>query len=395
MPDRRLQLGVIGLGRGFGLMLPTLAGDPRLALAAAADPRPEARARFAADFGARTYDSVDALCRDGGIEAVYIATPHPLHAANAIAAARAGKHVLVEKPMAVSLAECEAMIAAAREGGVHLVVGHSHSFDAPIAEARRLIDSGAYGRLRMVTALNFTDFMYRPRRPQELDTAQGGGVIFNQGSHQVDVVRLLAGGMVRTVRAAAGRWDPARQTEGAFTAFLEFEGGAAASLTYSGYAHFDSDEFCDWIGESGLPKRRDRYGAARRQLRAATDAASEAALKTAQSYGASAEPAVPVQGPRFHQQFGLVIASCERADLRPLPTGVMVYGDDEARLHALDPPAVPRAEVIDEFYGAIVQGRWPVHTGAWGLATLEVCHAILRSAAEGREIGLAHQVAPA
>jgi len=373
-------------------MLPTLAADPRLKLVACADPRPEARARFAADFGARAYDSVEALCRDRGVEAVYVATPHQFHAEHTIVAARHGKHVLVEKPMAVTLDECGAMITAAREAGVHIVVGHSHSFDAPIAETRRLIATGAYGALRMVTSLNFTDFMYRPRRPEELDTVQGGGVIFNQGSHQVDVARLLAGGRGRAVRASAGRWDPARPTEGAFTAFLEFEGGVAATLTYNGYAHFDSDEFCDWIAESGLPKRRDRYGATRRQLRDATDAASEAAMKRAQNYGEAAPAPAPAE--RFHPQFGLVIASCEKADLRPLPKGVMVYGDDEARLVPLEKPTVPRAEVIDELYGAVVLGRWPLHSGAWGMATLEVCHAILQSATEGREIALSHQVAP-
>ena len=134
-------------------------------------------------------------------------------------------------------------------------------------------------------AFNFTDFLYRPRRPEEFDTAQGGGVIFDQGAHQIDVARLLAGGLARSVRAVTGRWDAARPTEGAYTAFLTFADGAAATLTYSGYAHFDSDEFCDWIAESGLRKSADRHGAARRMLRDVTDAAAEAALKTGQAYG--------------------------------------------------------------------------------------------------------------
>ena len=112
MADRPLRIGVAGLGRGFMLMLPTLAGDRRVALVAAADPREEARARFVADFGGRAYDTVEALSRDDEVEAVYVATPHELHARHAIAAADAGKHVLVEKPMALDLDECRAMIAA-------------------------------------------------------------------------------------------------------------------------------------------------------------------------------------------------------------------------------------------------------------------------------------------
>jgi phthalate 4,5-cis-dihydrodiol dehydrogenase len=387
---RSLRLGVAGLGRGFSLMLPTLVGDERVKLVAACDPRPEARERFAADFKARTYDEVEALCCDPEIEAVYIATPHQFHAAHAIAAANARKHMLIEKPIALTIEECDAMDKAAREAGVHLLVGHSHSFDAPVAAARCLIAGGEFGALRLITALNFTDFMYRPRRPEELDTSLGGGVIFNQGSHQIDVARYLAGGLARSVRAAAGIWDKARPSEGAYAAFISFANGAAATLTYSGYAHFDSDEFCGWIAESGARKDPNRYGEARRMLRQVGDRAAEAALKASQGYGIQAARAPAAE--RFHQHFGVVIASCEKADLRPLPEGVMIYGDEARRLEPLAKPKVPRSEVIDELYAAVVDGKPPVHSAAWGLATLEVCHAILRSAAEGREIMLSRQV---
>ena len=254
MAERRLRLGVAGLGRGFMLMLPTLRAHARLAVVAAADPRPEARRQFAQDFGGRAHETVRSLCDDPGVEAIYVATPHELHADHAIAAARAGKHVLVEKPMAITLAECDAMIEAARRAGVTLIVGPSHSFDAPIARTRALIATGAFGRVRMITALNYTDFLYRPRRPEELDTRQGGGVVFSQGAHQVDVARLLAGAAVRSVRAVTGAWDPARPTEGAYTALLTFDDGACASLTYSGYAHFDSDALMGWVGEMGHRK---------------------------------------------------------------------------------------------------------------------------------------------
>ena len=79
--------------------------------------------------------------------------------------------------------------------------------------------------------------------------------------------------------------------------------------------------------------------------------------------------------------------------MRPLPTGVMVYGDDEARLDPLPRPQVPRAEVIDELYDAIVHGRAPLHDGKWAMATLEACLAVLQSSREQREITLTHQVA--
>jgi phthalate 4,5-cis-dihydrodiol dehydrogenase len=385
-----LRLGVAGLGRAFMLMLPTLAAHPRVTLVAASDPREEARKAFEAEFGARSHATVEALCADPDVDAVYIATPHELHAQHVTLAARHGKHALVEKPMAITLAECETMIEAARAAGVTLVIGHSHSFDAPVLRAHELIASRRFGDVRMITAMNYTDFLYRPRRPEELDTRQGGGVVFSQGAHQVDVVRLLAGGMAISVRAHTGAWDRARPTEGAYAAQIGFANGAFASLTYNGYGHFDSDEFVDWIGELGHPKDRSRYGAARAGLRGVSDAAEEAALKNTRAYGtASAAMAAPVA----HNHFGLLVASCDRADLRPTATGVMVYDDDRAWVDELPAPVIPRAEVIDEFCDAIAGIRPAIHSGEWAMATLEVCLAILESARTGRDVPLSHQIA--
>ena len=82
------------------------------------------------------------------------------------------------------------------------------------------------------------------------------------------------------------------------------------------------------------------------------------------------------------------MASCERADLRPLPNGVMVYADDERRLEPLDKPAIPRAAVIDEFCDAVEDVKPALHDAAWGRETLEICLALLRSSEEDREVAL-------
>ncbi len=392
MTDRKLRLGVAGLGRGFMLMLPTLAQHAKLHLTAAADPRPEATAQFARDFGARSYASVAELCRDPELDAIYVASPHQLHQEHVTLAARAGKHVLVEKPMALSLHDCQTMIDEVRRAGVQMVVGHSHSFDLPYLRTRALIETGRFGPVRMITALNFTDFLYRPRRPEELDTAQGGGVVFSQAAHQVDVVRLMGGGRVRSVRAATGAWDRARRTEGAYSALLTFEDGAFATMTYSGYAHFDTDAFNGWVGEFGQSREPRHYGQSRARLRQIASPEAEAALKNTRAYGASSAAAqAGNSGPGAHNHFGFVLVSCGAADLRPMPAGVHIYADDTETLDALPPPAVPRAEVVDELYDAVVHGRPPIHSGAWGLATMEVCLAILRSATEGRELAMEHQ----
>lgn len=239
MAARKLRLGIAGLGRAFSLMMPTLVCDERLVIVAGADPRAEARARFEADFAGRAYVSVEAMCADPNIDVVYVSTPHQYHAENVAAAAAHRKHILCEKPMALSVSECLAMIESARQAGVHLLVGHSHSYDGPIRQARRLIETGEFGAVRMLHALDYTDFLYRPRRPEELDTAKGGGIIYNQTPHQVDNVRFMAGGKATSVRAMTGAWDRERGTEGAYAALIRFENGAFANMTYSGYAHFD------------------------------------------------------------------------------------------------------------------------------------------------------------
>jgi len=400
MSERALRMGVAGLGRAFTLMLPTLAADPRIRLVAAADPRWEATARFSRDFDARSYASVDDLCADEAVEVVYIATPHQYHALHVADAARHRKHVLVEKPMAITVAQCTAMIEATERAGVRLIVGHSHSFDRPILRARELIADGTLGAVRMIQAQYNTDFLYRPRRPEELVTAQGGGVVFSQGAHQVDIVRLLGGGCVRTVRALTGAWDASRPTEGAYAALLTFEEGALAVLSYNGYGHFDGDEFCGGLTELGRPKPAGAYGAARRNLAQIGDGVDEAALKARRNYGGANYPpstgsvaASQQPGLAWHEHFGMVLVSCDRGDLRPMPTGVMIYGDNEARMDPLPQPPIPRAEVIDELYAAVVDGKPPVHDGRWAMATLEVCLAMLQSAREGRDVVLSHQVA--
>jgi phthalate 4,5-cis-dihydrodiol dehydrogenase len=391
--SERLNLGVIGLGRAFTLMLPTFASHPLIAMVAASDPRPDARARFAEEFGAKVYEDAAALCADPKVQAVYIASPHQFHVDHLKLAAAHGKHVLIEKPMALTVDDCRKMIEAAKTAGIQLLVGHSHSYDLPYLRTREMIRSGTYGRVRMINALNFTDFLYRPRRPEELDTRAGGGVVFSQAAHQVDIVRLLAGTRAKSVRAFTASWDPSRPTEGAYNAQISFEDGAFASLTYSGYAHFDTDEFMGWWSELGIKRDGDvSYGRSRQALRKAKTAADEIAMKNRRAYGPAGRDAFRPDGDFSHNHFGLVVVSCEHADLRPIPQGVMVYGDDTRTIEELAAPQIPRSEVVDELYDAAVSGRPPLHSGEWGLATTEICLAILASAESGRAIDLQHQV---
>jgi phthalate 4,5-cis-dihydrodiol dehydrogenase len=368
-------------------MLPTFRADDRVHLVACAAPRAESRAAFTAEFGGRGHATVEDLCADPEVEALYIATPHQMHADHVIAAAEAGKHVLVDKPLAVSMDDGLRMVAASRAAGIRLIVGPSHSFDAPLALARQIVESGEFGRLRMVQAFNYTDFLYRPRRPEELVTAEGGGVMFSQAVHQIDMVRLLAGGMARSVAALTGAWDPSRPTEGAYSALITFDDGAFANLTYSGYAHFDSDIWMGDTAELGQDKDPAGYGSARRAL-AAVAPGDEGAAKTTRTYGAGSEPPAPAH----HEHFGPLIALCDHADLRLTPDGVEVFGDTERSFRSVPLSRAPRATVIDALWAAVREDREPVQTGDWGLASLELCHAILAAAEKEAWVPLTMQV---
>ena len=391
-----LRIGVIGLGRAFTLMLPTFQQDPRVQLVAATDPLPQACAQFEKDFHGQVTPNAEALCALRDIDLIYIASPHGLHAQHTALAAQHGKHVWVEKPMAVSLGECQTMIQACRDAGVQLMVGHSHSFNAPVLHAYELIQSGRLGQVKMITALNYTDFLYRPRRPEELNTALGGGVIHSQASHQVDVVRLLGGGQVSTVQACTGQWDAARPTEGAYSALLKFESGAFANLTYNGYGHFDSDVWMDHVGEIGNAKPASesakRFGTARKRLATTNTSDQESQLKAARNYGGSLyQPTA--QNEDAYQHFGPVLVSCEKADLRLTPKGLWMYGPEHETFEALPTPIYPRKEVIDELWGALREGKFLLHSGTWARATTEVCLSLLEAAQTGQAIHLKHQVA--
>ena len=385
MPENEtIRLGIAGLGRGFMLTLPALRAHPHIRLAAAFDVRWEARERFALEFEAAAFDSFNALISSDDVDAVYVASPHEFHAEQTIAALRAGKHVLVEKPMAIGIRDCMAMEAAERASGKVLVVGPSHGFDAPVQKAADLVHSGEFGGLRMVTALNFTDFMFRPRRPEELETARGGGVVYSQAAHQIDVVRRIVGRPVASIRAMAGNWDDNRPSEGAYAAFMTFDGGACASLTYSGYAHYDSDELVGWVSELGYAKDPAVYGEARRKL-ADLSRKEEAAAKLSRAFGApdARETPPPAQ---HHEHFGFILASCERADLKLTPKGIAIYGDEQKRFVDIPPPAQSRSEVLAEFIGAIAGKRKPIHDGRWGLDTMACCAALLESSRRRSEI---------
>jgi phthalate 4,5-cis-dihydrodiol dehydrogenase len=388
-----LRVGVIGLGRAGSGMLAALARHPDVQVTAAADLHSEHRDRFRIDFEGEVYENADELCAHAPVDAVYIATPHELHAAHAQAAAQHGKHIILEKPMALTLDDCDRIIESVQRAGVQMVVGHTASFNPSVQKMREMIVSGEVGRVGLLSATAYTDFLYRPRRPEELVTELGGGIIFNQVPHQVDAARYVAGGMARSVRAGAWILDPSRPTEGCYSAFLEFQDGAVASLVYSGYDHFNSRDL-------SLPAPPDpkHYGKSQRELQQVHSQDEETAWRIRTGYGGeqsvSRERESRGGQSLLQSELGSFIVTCERADMRMMADGVAVYSADGLKVAPPEPwRGVPgRGAVIDELFYAITKQKPLVHHGRWAKASLEVCLAALESARSRCEMPLHFQV---
>lgn len=378
-----IRLGIAGLGLAGAFMIRAAAVHPGIRLHAAMDPLPKPREAFARQFDAAVYSDFDALCRDPALEAIYIASPHGCHAEQAIAALAHGKHVVVEKPLALTLADCDAVVAAADRSGLQLIVGHTHGFDPNVRAMGRIIDSGEVGRLGMILAFNYNDFLFRPHRADEFASARGGGIVFNQVAHQIEIARVL-GGAVQSVRANLGALDPARPAPGHCAALLTFQSGAAASLTFSAYDFFDSDELHHWIAEGGAVKEPHRAGSTRQAFLArVSDLEAHRNLGFGSRELATEQPHLP--------HFGLLIATCERGDIRLSADGLIIHGVDGTRAVAV-PRGVGRpgqGDVLDALCGALRDGQPCRHDARWGRNTVQIILAVLQSSAEQREIVLA------
>jgi phthalate 4,5-cis-dihydrodiol dehydrogenase len=378
-----LHFGVVGLGRAASATVPAIARNPNTQVVAAADTNAATVASFQSQFPCQAYAAIEELCEDPDVDVVYIATPTHLHTQHVLAATAARKHVIVEKPLAISLDDADQMIAAVDKAGVQLIVGQSQSYEPPVRAMRELVRSNEVGALKMISGWYFNDWLYRPRLPAELDSRMGGGVVFRQGAHHFDVARLLGGGLVRSVRASAGVWDAQRPTEGSYSAFLEFENGAVANLVYNGYDHFHTVEL---TGQSEGGTRVDpaklEHAAARRRL----EQGGDVALKGQGGFSARAET------PPYPAYFGLTIVSCERGDIRQTPDGLKVYGDRDIRDVQLPKGVSGRDLMITELYEAVVNGTPALHTARWAKATLEISLAVLESSRTRQEVQLEYQV---
>ena len=392
-----LNLGIIGLGGGASQMIPAFMRHPHVNVTAAADIDQGQLDKFSAEYEGKTYLSAEALCQSPDVDVVYIATPNQFHTEHALIALENKKHVYMEKPMTLTLEDAEIMIKTAERNGLQLAVNVKHSFEPRVRKIREMVVSGELGKLRMINYWYFNDWLYSPRTTEELTPELGGGVPWRQGPHQFDIIRTIAGGMVRSVRAMTGVWDESRPVAGCYSSFLEFEDGVVATAVYSGYDHFSSRELTYRVDEGDSWPDPPVHARARTALRQAGSKEAETALKRERRFGGggrTAQDSAPGQRrPTAWILGGPLVVSFDKGDVRLTPAGLMVYGEDEKREIPL--PASPdgRDCIVDEVYRAVVHGHRPANDGNWGMATLEVLLALFQSGEERKEMFLSHQVA--
>lgn len=211
------------------------------------------RAReFARRFdGEDAFDGLEAALADARVDAVVLALPHHLHAPAAGAALAAGKHVLVEKPLALSAEQGEALVRQARDAGLCLAVAEQYRLSPLLVKARELVRSGALGAVSFAQAGSVA--RYRPQQTwKNARDRMGGGVLIDVGVHYVDLLRFLFGEPTRVWAAAPPRIDTRLEGEDGVAATLEFAGGPVASLCLSWSGHRSPDApNLELIGEHG------------------------------------------------------------------------------------------------------------------------------------------------
>lgn len=387
---RTLKVGIAGLGVGSAMVIPTVEKMPEAELFAAADVRQEALDKFQRLYEGRVYNTVEGLCADPDVDVVWVATPNQFHCEHVIMAANHGKHVVCEKPMALSVAEGERMVEAADKNRVHLCCGHTYSLSPSIQAMYRVVKSGELGRVTQIANWLYSDWLLKPRMPWEYDVTVGGGVVYRHGPHIVDTIRTLGGGMVRSVRAMTGAHLPERPAPGNYCAFIEFENGTPAVISYSGYGYFNTSDLVWGIGDRMYTE--EEAVRVRKALRAGSlDVEKQKEdLRESTRSGSYAQER-PGARSATGNWFGITVVSCERGNIRQSPDGLLIYDDEGHHEVPVQGERDSGNTELKELYDAVTEGKSISHDGRWGLATLEVLVAIMQSGRERRELMMSHQ----
>lgn len=357
---RTIRTALVGCGKVGGIHAEVLSRLPESEFVAACDADPARAGAFASRYGARAFEDVPTMLARAAPEALVVATPHPLHAAPAILAAEAGVHVLVEKPLAARLDECDAMLDAAAKGGVTLGVVSQRRFCEPALRMKAAIDAGKIGMpaLGVVSMFNWRDEAYYRSDPWRGRWAtEGGGVLVNQAPHLLDLLQWFMG----DIAEIGGNWanlnHPTIEVEDTAVAVVRFRSGGLGSIVAS------------LSQRPGLFSKVHIHGANGASVGVETDRGATFVA------GVSAVTEPPL------------------TDVWTVPGEESRLGafqeEDRAAFAGIDAATHYHAVQVRDFLQSIREGREPLVTGRDGRTVVAMFSAIYESQRLGRPIALA------
>lgn len=238
----RVRIGIIGCGFIAGVHARVLVENPNVELVAVCDLAEDRARSLAGKYGAKNhYTDFHEMLERESIDAVEILLPHHLHVEVTVAAAEAGKHLLVEKPMATNVYECDRMIQAARKAGVKLMIAHNKRFDSHNELLKKLVDEGRLGTIvlaRSVYSINLKTLQdLIPSKWRLQRKKAGGGVLTDMAVHYLDLLRWVVPGEVKKVSALTAliteKESLSPDVEDNGVIMLQFTGGAIATVQAS------------------------------------------------------------------------------------------------------------------------------------------------------------------
>ena len=233
---RKIKTGVIGCGKIGHYHAQCYQQIPNSEFVAACNWNIGRAEEFAEKYGVKAFDSVEQMVKETGVEAVSICTPHPNHAKMAVEAAKLGVHVAIEKPLASTLADCDAIIEAVKEAGVVGSMVCQRRFYRPVQRIAKAIADGKIGKpiLGSVNVLGWRDMnYYRSDHWRGTWKGEGGGVLVNQSVHQLDLLLSFMG----EIDSLYGMWDtlnhPELEVDDTAVAVIRFKNGALGTISVS------------------------------------------------------------------------------------------------------------------------------------------------------------------
>lgn len=257
-----IGVAVLGLGRVGPSHARTVHQNSRASLVALAEADQAKLDRAAKDYpGCATSTDYREVLERADVQAVVICLPHWLHERAAIDAVQAGKHVLLEKPLANSVEECQRIADAVAKGSVKFTVGHTQHFYPVVAAAKKILDSGQIGRTIMGIDTWYKPLQPETRPPWMLDRKLGGGMLLMDGVHMIDRLLWHIGGNVVSVKAMNGNpVYPEIPADDTAMAFLQFDNGIVITISRIAFRTGMTQYGADYFGTNGQLKYRLPYG---------------------------------------------------------------------------------------------------------------------------------------